>query len=421
MRIFYTLALALCPLLCYSQQAITLEQYRWTTQKTSFSLEAKGELAAQREDLTSALKSERLPSLSLSGTASHQNTPGGDALSNTLQASVSLQQDLYDGGLKRSAIASSQIQQQIISENISSARRDLWLLADNSYWAMAWAEQQLKIREQYVTIIDSLERVVSERFEQGLISRTDLLMVQTRLSSAQIELAQAKETYLTTLEDFVQNGGLTTYDVRLVDSLSGPITNTPKVSLDQVLEARPDYREQLSRVSLKKEAIRTQRSLYNPSLVAGVEGVVHNNTSVMPDNFYYRAYLNLGVSVFQWNARRHNVSAASAAMRSEEFTTQDLKTTIAQELNNSYTTLVQNASQVALSQQNLEYAHQNLSLSTFSYSEGSLPIIDVLSSQLSWLDARMGELNSLYNYRLAQSSYKWHSGANFQLAPIEKQ
>ncbi len=421
MRIFYVILLALSSTASHSQQSLSLEQYRWITQKTNFALQAKDELAKEREELTRSLESERLPSLSLSGTASHQNTPSGDALSNTLQASVALSQSIYDGGAKRSAVLSSQIQQQIISHNISSARRTLWLEADNSYWAMAWAQEQLKIREEYVSIIGELESVVSERFEQGLISRTDLLMVQTRLSGAQIELAAAKETYLTTLEDFVQNGGLTSYDFLLLDSLPTPISSTPKIPLEQALAMRPDYQEQLTQVELEKQNIVSTRALYNPTLVAGLKGVVHNNNSVMPDNFYYNAYLNLGVTIFQWGARRHSVAAARAAAQSEELTREDLKTTIAQALNNSYTTLTQSAQQVSLSKQSLQYAQANLSLSTFSYSEGSLPIIDVLSAQLSWLDAVTSQLNSLYNYRLAQSAYMWTSGTDFTLSPIEKQ
>ena len=53
----------------------------------------------------------------------------------------------------------------------------------------------------------------------------------------------------------------------------------------------------------------------------------------------------------------------------------------------------------------LQIARENLELNTYSYNEGRLPIIDVLSAQVSWLQAYINFVSVHLQYKSAEAAY----------------
>lgn len=53
-----------------------------------------------------------------------------------------------------------------------------------------------------------------------------------------------------------------------------------------------------------------------------------------------------------------------------------------------------------------DIAHDNLVLNTFSYNEGKLPVIDVLSAQVTWLQAYTNVVSAYYQYKVALAEYE---------------
>ena len=60
---------------------------------------------------------------------------------------------------------------------------------------------------------------------------------------------------------------------------------------------------------------------------------------------------------------------------------------------------------VEMAEVNLNVALDNLMLNTFSYSEGRLPILDVLSAQLAWIQSYTAFVNSNYEYKVSIADY----------------
>jgi outer membrane protein TolC len=61
---------------------------------------------------------------------------------------------------------------------------------------------------------------------------------------------------------------------------------------------------------------------------------------------------------------------------------------------------------VLQSEASLDIATENLSLSTFSYAEGQIAILDVLSAQLSWIQLFTNAISARMAYRTALATYK---------------
>ena len=50
-------------------------------------------------------------------------------------------------------------------------------------------------------------------------------------------------------------------------------------------------------------------------------------------------------------------------------------------------------------------AEENLDLNTFSYKEGKLPILDVLSAQLSWIQSYSSLIQTWYQQKASLAQY----------------
>ncbi len=71
-----------------------------------------------------------------------------------------------------------------------------------------------------------------------------------------------------------------------------------------------------------------------------------------------------------------------------------------------WTAIVQSRAQVDASERSLRIAAENLEISTYSYREGLVTILDVLQAQLSWIQLYTNDLTARYNYALAISDYR---------------
>ena len=72
---------------------------------------------------------------------------------------------------------------------------------------------------------------------------------------------------------------------------------------------------------------------------------------------------------------------------------------ISQEVANSWTSLTENTKQIDVAEEACKIAEENLDLNTFSYKEGKLPILDVLSAQLSWIQSYSSLIQTWYQQK----------------------
>ena len=97
-------------------------------------------------------------------------------------------------------------------------------------------------------------------------------------------------------------------------------------------------------------------------------------------------------------------SAEHAAQRSEWQSAQLYDTILTEEIN-GWTDIMSARAQLINSQQSLEIAAENLSISTYSYKEGLATILDVMQAQISWLQIYTNTITARFNLAVAVASY----------------
>ncbi len=323
---------------------------------------------------------------------------------------VTAAQNVYAGGIVRKQIEALEIGRDMTEQGAELTRESISYAADISYWRFATTASYRKASQEYLENIEKTYKIVEDRYADGLIGKTDLLMVQTSLKSAQFQLSEIEKGFQDAKINFnILMGEVADKDVMLADSLLSQSYAEPKfIDVSQALEQRPEYLIAQRQVDLDEQSIKITNAEYMPKLAVGLIG-----QRATPDiNFTGDALNNavafaqLNVPIFRFNQRQSKVMAGRARVESSRYAQRDLEDSISQEVNVAWYNFLNSYRQLDVVKESLEIAEQSVELNTFSYEQGMLTILDVLQSQLSWINAYNSVITTHFEYLRAEASYR---------------
>jgi len=195
---------------------------------------------------------------------------------------------------------------------------------------------------------------------------------------------------------------------RIADSITEPSPLPQPVDLERALGEHPDYLIASRRIEYERYGVKLASARFMPRLSAGVQGVWNS----LSPNFSGETevdgltFLRLSVPIFHWGERRRAVAVSQAAFRSAQYAERQKVDDLTLAISSAWTNITEAAIQIEIAQANLDVAGENLSLSTFSYNEGQLAVLDVISSQISWIQAYTNVITAHFNEKVAISAYR---------------
>ena len=394
-------------------QTLTVEEYRAKV------LEYNQDIKQSREAVKAAIyalkgvKTGFFPKLQLSGNYSYQIEDvefmqGVDLKHNNYSAEAALSQNVYAGSMVRKQQEAAKLQKAIARLGEELTTDNIVYAADVSYWTLAANESLFYISQEFVLIVKELDGIVQKRFDEGAISKTDLLMEKTRLKEAELQESTRNMNYQTAMQSFKIMMGVPLEEKWvIIDSIQKPVIVPGLQSLEVALKRRADYQIAVQDFNLTKQQTKIIRSKYLPQLAVGVKetwGTPLINVSG-DEKFATVAFAKLSMPIFNWGEKRQYVKQNRAMETSKELAMSKVEDQVKEELANAWVKLNENWKQVEIANSTLEIARENLKLNTFSYNEGKLPILDVLSSQATWLQAYTNVVSANYQYKVAYAEY----------------
>lgn len=409
MRKLLIISLILSTLTLHAQNRISIEEYRLAVVDYSHALRIARATTLAADEQAALSRTGLLPRLDAAGRfdVAVRQHKGVKPFSFSLQPLVV--QIIYAGGARRATYERDRVGADAALCDEFFTQVEVIYAADDAYWNLAAARDRLRITEQYVAIIRSLKRVVDARFENGYISRSDVLMTDTRLSEAEYGLVAAEQSYQVALHNFNVLMGVEQAAGNVpADSVLTATELPARMVLDEILDRRGDFIASQLRIDQSLIGIRLARSAYLPQVAAGI-GTVWQTRS--PNTKWHTTIdgtvsLSIDVPIFHWGARRRSegVARQQLAMREQEHA--QLRDQIIRAETDAWSSIENSLSQSLASRRNLDIARENLELSTYSYNEGQLTILDVLSAQLSWLQVYENALEAALNLHLSVAEYR---------------
>lgn len=394
-------------------QTLSVEQYRNRV------LEYNQDIQMSRQAVNSALyslksvKTDFFPKLDVNGNYSYQVEeveflPGADLKHDNYGIEAGLVQNVYSGSAVRKQYDVGRLQHAIAQLGVEHTIDNIVYAADLSYWAVVANRDLYELSGQYVKLVNELYSIVNKRFVEGAISKTDVLMVQNRLKEAELQLNTNSTNYKIALQAMnIMMVSEPDHEVVLTDSIQSVIWGPKEEGLDKALERRADYQTAIMNIEMAKLQTDLARSQFLPQLVVGVKEK-YGTTLINVDGkakWATTAFAQINIPVFHWGKMRQEVRLGRSQEEMRELERSQLKDRVSEELNNGWVNVTETAKKLEIVYSSLDIAKETLILNTFSYNEGKLPILDVLSAQVSWLQAYTNVVSVNYQYKVALAAY----------------
>lgn len=337
------------------------------------------------------------------------NEPLGEYRNHTYQGVFVVSQPLYTGGAlnAQQKIAEADEKLNLLNEELTLDQ--IHYQSDAVYWNASASLAMLQAADTYQNIVKQQHDIIQDRFDDGMISRTDLLMISTRLKEAELQYIKARQNYTLALQRLNILMGMEPNapvdSLYTIDAASTPIQI---LSLENVLQRRADYES--TEVNIEKSLAQRKAALsqYNPQLNMYFSGGWATATPNLGYDVSFNPIIgiNLNIPIFRWGARLKTNRQQKAYIGIQKLQQSYVTDNINEELSAALTKLKETEYQVKTARENMNLANENLDLVSFSYNEGKSNMVDVLSAQLSWTQAHTNLINAYLAEKMAVAEYK---------------
>lgn len=410
------IALLLSTTLQAQQPHLSREEYRDRVEKYSQVLKQQHLQTIASTEGRKIAFTGFLPQIDLSGEGTLNlkelkawNGEPGEYRNHTYQGVFVVAQPLYTGGAlqAQNRIAKADEQLSRLSEELTLDQ--IHYQSDAIYWNASSARAMLDAAAQYQEVVQKQYDIIEDRFKDGMISRTDLLMISTRRKEAELQYINARQNYTLALQKL--NILMGEAPNAPVDSLCAIGVVCPPVtllSLDDVLQRRADYASTEVNITKSEAQRKAAISQYNPQVNMFVSGGWATASPNLGFDVKFTPILgmNVNIPVFRWGARFKTSRQHKAYIGIQKLQQSYVTDNIKEELAAALTKLEETGYQVQTAEENKELAEENLDLATFSYNEGKASMVDVLSAQLSWTQAHTSLINAYLAAKMAVSEYR---------------
>ena len=384
------------PFIGFAQTTLTLNDY--ISQVEGHNRELQQKRSAQLVAIYNrkVVKTGYMPEVS--GSAEYNYNPENN--SDSYGAGATIEQNIYSGGVVRRGLQRAELNVQSSAWQVAVQEQQVRYQAEISYWEGVAKRDLCSVADNYLAIVNNLLQLVNKRYEQGAISRTDLLVVEQQQIAAMQRRISAYESLGVTLRQINYNRGVEPdMDILLADSLPLPFVPVTFASFNDILTNSPEYSVALVACQTAQIETKIANSSYLPSLKGGVSGYYSDS------DFTPAAYVKLSMPIFHFMERKKvelmNEQSENIAFTQVEKVSEQLSLA----LSNAKLKIIKLQEKWSLVNSSLNVATDNLRLNTISYEEGKLPIVDVINAQASWLDSYTNVIQYNYNFMVALSEY----------------
>ncbi len=399
-----------------AQTTLSLEEYKTRVLSYNQSVKSAQETVKAAKAAAREVKTAYFPQLDGTASYSFDFNPPVLALGSlnvelkapSWSAGGQLTQNIYSGGKLSATYKSMKIQQDIAGLVEQLTTDNIGYTAEVAYWNTAASKAFWDTSIRYLNILKNLYNIVQTRFDDGLISKTDLLKIETSLKEASYQASKAQQAYSnSSIILNVLMGAPAQDSLLLTDSLSIANPAIEPLSYDDVLQRRPDYLARTKEIEWQKQLGRIDQSEFLPKAYIGGSidyGTLllnlNNNTIWSP-----RLFAGINLPIFHWGKSKHSRDKNRALTITKQLNQSTSADEIKKELATALNNLQETDSQITIAKDNLNLARQSMDLHTFSYEEGHISILDVQAAQLSWLQSYVNLIESYLNNKLAVAAY----------------
>lgn len=283
---------------------------------------------------------------------------------------------------------------------------------DAAYWMVVSLKAKQKLAESYVNLLDTLRRNVNLMLEQGVATRSDLLSVDVKLNSAQVDLVKVENGLSLSRMALAQVCGLPVNTVfTLADENGGEVSVSADIArqynMAEVYGRRPDLRALELGADIAGQQANVAKADMMPKLaVVGAYSFSNPNTYNGFSKRFNGAFsvgATLSIPIWHWGGNYNKYKAAKSRQKVMELRLSDARDMVDLQVSQASFKSQEAYRTYEMTNANLTKADDNLRTATLAFSEGVATADNVMEAQTAWLKAHSEQIDAMIDVRLCNT------------------
>jgi outer membrane protein TolC len=315
-------------------------------------------------------------------------------------ASGTISWNVFAGFRDKYNLKSAEMLQEAESYRLQGLKQDIKLTVALRYLDIYNRQANLQVAEDSYRTLSKLYEDGVNRFEVGLIKKSEMLKFKVDLDNAEIARKKARaelEKSLALLQREI--GGEADLDQLLFSEFSElPPGMEQGLFEEKMLSKRSELKFLEEIIGAAAMQVKIARALYAPSVnLAGIYKKYDNtvNSSVTDDD-ELRAQISLSLNVFDGYGKKSRVSSAALEERALRYDLAEAKRDLLMQLSNLFIDFKVSVDNVAVAAGSIEQAEENLRVNRLAYEEG-------VATESEVLDAITNLSRAKFNFVAAKS------------------
>ena len=321
---------------------------------------------------------------------------------------LSLYSTLYDFGRTRSRVGAARMQRDAARHAYSGSEQDLFLQVVRAYYGILEAKKLVLAAEDEVVQMSSHQRTAQALFDQGVVTRNDLLQAEVRVASSRQKL------YST--QNGVDNGWLLlNYLTGAPAQFRGELQDEPLATPVPAREAQPDFSKR-GEISAMKDAVaagdftvQEAKTNYYPEIFTRLDLNYVQNDKVREQTIM-SATLGIKVNLYDGLATTSRLRQAVQVRSRDEERLRDLEARARLELAQAQNDLRVASARIKVSEQAIQQGVENLRITKDRYQEKVGTATEVVDAQTLLTQTRTDYYQSVFDLQVAAARVKRATG-----------
>ena len=330
---------------------------------------------------------------------------------NVFFGAITLTQPIYMGGkivaMNRLAHAAGQAAREL--ENAEA--ENVIYAVDAAYWQVVSLKAKERLAESYVELLDSLSRDVHLMLDAGVATRSDVLSVDVKLNSANVDLTKVKNGLVLSRMALAQVCGLPVHTTFTLEDENSDTTLPSSIdesidsyNINDVYATRPDLRALEFAVKAATEQKNAERSSMLPkiALIGSYEFSNPNMYDGFKKNFKgaFSVGAMVSIPIWHWGGNYNKYKAAQADEISRQLQLEDARQLVDLQVNQATFKTQESFKTYHMT---VTKADENLRSASLGFREGVATADNVMEAQTAWLKAHSEQVDALIEVEMCRT------------------
>lgn len=308
----------------------------------------------------------------------------------------------------------------IAHEEVVLKQADVIGKVDTAYWRVISVQEKVQLAKAYKALLDRLANDLENIYQEGIITRNELLRVQVKQNEVALSLVKAENGLQLSRMALAQLLGMDEANLVLSSAVISEQELIPRLEL--LAEQKGDQRVEIAMLNDKLKSTQALKAMVksqflpNVFLTAGYVWATPNIYKGSQHNFGGDWAIGIGVRVplFTWGDRIYQTRMAEQKVQQAKLELAEAQELIALQIKRDQFQYSEALKKIELTKLSVQQAAENLRVVQNTLDEGMKSTKDILEAQAMWERASSDNIDARIEAATALSELEKSTGALYQ-------